>query len=106
MTARVRTIELDSETADLLEAWAAERGLSIAQLLAELATAEHALPRDWESMRTTGRGPWAPEVLAEDGRRLAASERAGEGVPWDEVKAWMQSWGTQEELPPPKPRKL
>ena len=106
MTARVRTIELDSETADLLEAWAEERGLSIAQLLAEIAVAEHSLPRDWESMRTAGRGPWAPEVLAEDARRLAASERAGEGVPWDEVKAWMQSWGTQEELPPPKPRKL
>lgn len=57
-------------------------------------------------MRRAGRGPWAPEVLAEDARRLAASERAGEGVPWDEVKTWMQSWGTEEELPPPKPRKL
>ena len=57
-------------------------------------------------MRRAVRGPWAPEVLAEDARRLAASERAGEGVPWDEVKTWMQSWGTGEELPPPKPRKL
>jgi predicted transcriptional regulator len=106
MPAKVRTIELDSETADLLEAWADERGLSIAELLAEVAAAEHPLPRDWESMRRAGRGPWAPEVLAEDARRLAASERVGEGVPWDEVKAWMRSWGTKEELPPPKPRKL
>jgi len=57
-------------------------------------------------MRRAGRGPWAPEVLAEDACRFAASERAGEGVPWDEVKTWMQSWGTGEELPPPKPRKL
>ena len=57
-------------------------------------------------MRRAGRGPWAPEVLAEEARRFAASERAGEGVPWDEVKTWMQSWGTGEELPPPKPRKL
>ena len=91
-----------SKTA-LLEAWAEERGLSIGD---QLAVAEHSLPRDWESMRRAGRGPWAPEVLAEDARRFAASERAGEGVPWDEVKTWMQSWGTGEELPPPKPRKL
>ena len=106
MTARTRTIELDSKTADLLQAWAEERGLGIAELLAELANTEHSLPRDWESMRKSGRGPWTPEVLAEDARRLATSEATGEGVPWDEVKAWMQSWGTREELPPPKPRKL
>ncbi len=106
MTAKVRTIELDSETAGRLEAWAEERGLSIAQLLAELTSAEQSLPRDWEAMRKSGRGPWAPEVLAEDARRLAGSELSCEGVPWDEVRAWMQSWGTPEELPPPKPRKL
>jgi predicted transcriptional regulator len=106
MTAKIRRIALDSETAARLEAWAEERGLSIGELLAELTRAEHSLPRDWEAMRRAGRGPWAPEVLAEDARRLAAAVRSGEGVPWDEISAWMHSWGTQEELPPPKPRKL
>jgi predicted transcriptional regulator len=27
-------------------------------------------------------------------------------VPWEEVKSWMLSWGTPDELPTPKPRKL
>jgi hypothetical protein len=57
-------------------------------------------------MRSDGEGPWSPEVLAEDRRRLAEFERTREGVPWEDVKAWMLSWGTANELPPPKPRKL
>jgi hypothetical protein len=55
---------------------------------------------DWEE------DPWSPESLAEDARRLAEFERTRMGVPWDEVKAWMESWRTANELPPPKPRKL
>jgi predicted transcriptional regulator len=106
MTAKARIIELDDETADRLEALAKERGLTVADLLAELAMGAESPPRDWEQMRQEGRGPWAPEVLAEDARRLSAYERAGEGVPWDEVKAWIHSWGTPGELPLPKPRKL
>lgn len=47
--------------------------------------------------------PWAPEILAEDARRLEEFERTREGVPWEEVRAWMQSWGTGSELPPPSP---
>ena len=43
---------------------------------------------------------------AEDARRLAEFQRTREGIPWEEVKAWMQSWGKPDELPPPKPRKL
>jgi hypothetical protein len=50
--------------------------------------------------------PWAPEILAEDARRLAAFERGGEGVPWGEVEEWMRSWGSAKELSAPKPRKL
>lgn len=50
--------------------------------------------------------PWSPESSAEDARRLAEFERTRMGVPWEEVKAWMESWGTANELPPPKPRKL
>ncbi len=106
MTAKRRKIELDQQTADRLEGWAEARGVSVAKLLADLVGADDQLPRDWESMRKAGRGPWAPEILAGDARRLAALEPNGEGVPWEEVEAWMQSWGTAEELPPPKPRKL
>ena len=79
--------------------------MTVPEFLADLAGNE-ALPADLAAMRDAGRGPWSPEALAEDARRLAEYERTREGVPWAEVKAWMQTWGTPNELPPPKPRKL
>jgi hypothetical protein len=51
-------------------------------------------------------GPWASDVLAEDARRLAAFKRSREGVPWDEVEAWMRIWGTPQERPTPSSREL
>jgi hypothetical protein len=106
MNIKVRKIEVDVETADLLEARAAARGMSVADLLADIACNEEVLPADLAAMRTSGEGPWSPEALEEDARRLAEFERTREGAPWDEVKTWMQSWGTPNELPPPKSRKL
>ena len=106
MNIKVRTIEVDVETADLLEARAAARGLSVAELLADMACNEEVLPADLAAMRASGEGPWSPESLEEDARRLAEFDRTRMGVPWDEVKAWLQSWGTPNELPAPKPRKL
>lgn len=106
MTAKLRQIDVDAETAAALEARAASRGVTITELLADLVGMQSDFPADLEAMRAAGRGPWAPEVLAEDARRFAEYKRTGEGVPWDEVRAWMQSWGTDHELPRPKPRKL
>ncbi len=77
MSVKLRTIEVDAKTADVLEARAAARGLSV-----------------------------SPGVLAEDARRLADFQRTREAMPWEDVLAWMRSWGTPDELPPPKPRKL
>src|ERR1700687_105908 len=104
MNVKVRQIEIDAQTADLLEARAAARGISISELLADIARNEAALPADLAGMRAQGRGPWPAEALEEDARRLAEFERTRIGVPWDEVKGWMASWGTPNELPPPKPR--
>jgi len=106
MTVKARKIEVDAQTADLLEARAAARGITLSQLLADLASNEDALPAELATMRAKGEGPWSAEALAEDARRLAEFERTREGVPWDEVKAWMESWGTPNELLAPKPRKL
>jgi hypothetical protein len=44
--------------------------------------------------------------IAEDIRRLHEFERTGEAIPLDEVKAWIESWGSDQELPRPKPRKI
>jgi hypothetical protein len=106
MNIKVRTIEVDAETAELLEARAAARGISVSELLADIACNEPALPADLAQMRAKGHGPWSPELLEEDARRLAEFEHTRMGVPWDEVKAWMESWGTPDELAPPKSRKL
>ena len=106
MNTRIRTIEVDERTAEVLEARAVARGLSVAELIADLAWAVETLPPDLQAQYDNGEGPWSPEVLAEDARRLAEFERTRQGIPWEEVKAWMQSWGTPDELPPPKPRKL
>ncbi len=106
MSVKLRQIEVAAETADVLEARAAARGLTVSELLADILAEDGLLPPDLEAMRTAGKGPWSPDVVAEDARRLAAFKRTREGVPWDEVKTWMQSWGRPGELPPPKPRKL
>ena len=106
MNVKLRKIEVDAQTADLLEARAAALGISVPVLLAELAGNEPVLPSDLAQMRANGEGPWSPQSLAEDERRLADFERTRTGVPWNEVKAWLQSWGTPNVLPAPTPRKL
>jgi predicted transcriptional regulator len=44
--------------------------------------------------------------VEEDLRRVREFERTGEAIPGDEVKAWIESWGTENELPRPQPRKV
>ncbi|HXO72045.1 MAG TPA: hypothetical protein VN838_24040 [Bradyrhizobium sp.] len=44
--------------------------------------------------------------ISEDRRRLDEFKRTGLAVPLDEVKAWVASWGSAEELPRPQPRKI
>jgi hypothetical protein len=106
MNLKLRQIEVDEETAALLEGRARARGMTVSELLADLACNQEVLPADLAEMRDKGEGPWSPEALKEDARRLAEFERTREGVPWEEVKSWLRSWGTRDELPTPKLRKL
>jgi hypothetical protein len=106
MNVKLRAIEIDAETADLLEARAKARGMTVAEFLADIACNEEALPADLAQMRVNGEGPWSPEALEEDARRLAEFERTRMGVPWHDIKAWMESWGTPNQLPVPKSRRL
>jgi len=102
---KLRKIEVDAETADLLEARAAALGMSVADLLADLAGNESLLPPGLAKLRA-GEGPWSPEAMEEDERRLAEFERTRMAAPWDDVKAWMESWGSPNELPIPKLREV
>jgi hypothetical protein len=56
--------------------------------------------------RAEGQGPWSPHILEEDARRLVEFTQTRVGVPWNEVKARMDIWGTASGLPPPTARKL
>ena len=89
-----RTLDLDSETDARLSELAAERGQEIAAVIAEAvalldSTIELQLPH-----------------VAEDRRRYDDFLKTGLAVPFDDVKAWVASWGSDNELPRPQARKL
>jgi hypothetical protein len=44
--------------------------------------------------------------VAEDRRRLDEYLKSPKAVPLNDVKAWVASWDTAEELPRPSPRKI
>jgi predicted transcriptional regulator len=79
MGAGLRSTEVDSETANALSKRATERGVSVAELVAELV-------------------PLAVDdaVIAELDRRWAAVQRGEATVPHSEVERWLKSWGTPE----------
>ena len=89
-----RTLEIDAETDARLRALAAERGQDVAAVLAEAVALLDSV--------VDIAGP----DIAEDRRRLDEFRRSGQAVPLDEVKAWVASWGTADELPRPQPRKV
>ncbi len=77
-----RTIEVDDATATALESRAAEVGLSVPELLAEMVAAEG-----------------APSALSnaevsELDRQWAAIKAGQPTVPHDDVVRWLDTWGT------------
>ena len=90
MNANVRTIEVDAATAEVLEARAAERGVAVAELVADLAALDaQAWPEDREAMHAAGEGE-----LTELDRRWAAVQAGEPTVPHEEVVRWLETWGT------------
>jgi len=85
------TLDLDSEADARLRALAEQRGQEKSSVVADALALLDSLEAD---------------DVEEDLRRLQNFERTQEGVPLDEVKAWVRSWGTANELSPPVPRKL
>lgn len=74
-------IEVDKRTAEVLESRAAELGVTVPQLIAELAALDGA-PRDADL-----------EETAELDRRYANASD-GARVPHDRVVQWLRTWGT------------
>jgi predicted transcriptional regulator len=89
-----RTLEIDADTDARLREMATERGQKVAAVLAEAVALLDSVV-DLE-------GP----DIAEDRRRYDEYKRTRLAVPLDEVKAWVASWGSADELPRPQPRKV
>ena len=76
-----RTIEVDIETANELEARAASRGLSVGQMVAELVGRDASIGADTDE-------------IAELDRQWAAIEAGEPTVPHEKVARWLGTWGT------------
>jgi predicted transcriptional regulator len=89
-----RTLDIDTATDERLRELAAERGQDVSAVLAEAVAL-------LDSVVDIGN----PDI-EEDRRRLREFERTRTGIPLHEVKAWVESWGTGNELPAPKARRI
>lgn len=83
----VRTIEVDAETAEALQCRAAERGVSVGELLAHIA-------------RQATLGETEAEQIAELDRRWAEHQGRG-GIAHGQVVRWLETWGTSAFRPWP-----
>lgn len=89
-----RTLDIDADTDARLRELADERGQDVAAVLAEAVALLDSV--------VDIAGP----DIAEDRRRLDTFQQARVAVPLDDVKAWVASWGSANELPRPAPRKI
>ena len=79
---KTQTIEVDDDTAAALELRAAERGVTVPELVAELVTL------------AAGAAEVEPAEIAELDRRWKAFEAQDSIVSNEEVVRWLQTWGT------------
>ena len=89
-----RTLDIDADTDARLREMADERGEDVAAVLAEAVALLDSV------VDISG-----PDI-GEDRRRLDAFKQTGAAVPLGEVKSWVASWGSANELPRPAPRKI
>lgn len=80
-------IEVDERTADVLQARAAELGVTVAELVAELATLDSE-PVIVES-----------DEITELDRRWKKIEAGQSTVPHERVVRWLRTWGTSRFRP-------
>jgi len=96
-----RALDIDTDTDTSLREMADERGQDVAAVLAEAvalldSVVDIAGPDIGEDRRR----------LDAYNRRLDAYKKTRTAVPLDDVKAWLTSWGSANELPRPTPREI
>lgn len=88
------TLEIDAETDTRLRQMAKERGQDVAAVLAEAVALLDSVV------------DLAGPDIGEDRRRYDEFQRTRAAVPLNDVKRWVESWGSTNELPRPQPRKV
>jgi predicted transcriptional regulator len=86
-----RTLDIDADTDARLREMADERGQDVAAVLAEVVALLDSV--------VDIAGP----DIGEDRRRLDAFRKTRAAVALDDVKTWVVSWGSANELPRPAP---
>jgi hypothetical protein len=89
MRRKLDVIEVDKDTAEALKARAADRGISVAELLSELA-------------RQSGPVDINPSEIAELDRRWAKVEAGGKTVQNADVVRWLETWDSPDFKPWPQ----
>lgn len=89
-----RTMDIDADTDARLREMADERGQDVAAVLAEAVALLDSV--------VDIAGP----DIAEDRRRLDDFRKNRAAVPLNEVKDWVASWGSANELPRPAVRRI
>jgi predicted transcriptional regulator len=89
-----RTLEIDADTDARLREMAKERGQDVAAVLAEAVALLDSVV------------DLAGPNVGEDRRRYDDFGQTRLAVPLADVKAWVASWGSVDELPRPQPRKI
>ena len=82
MSTKTRTIELDEATADALESSAAERGVSVSELVAGMTALQSSAV------------VLSSDELDELDRQWAAIKAGEPTIPHEEVARWLDTWGT------------
>ncbi|MDO9335087.1 MAG: hypothetical protein Q7T61_01675 [Caulobacter sp.] len=98
------TLKLDEETARRLRETAKARGVTPEALGAQILTDDLLLsPNDFD---LPGIEDAELPGVEEDLLDIEEFDRTRMGVPWEEIRDWMNTWGKPERMPPPKVRKL
>jgi predicted transcriptional regulator len=98
------TLKLDQALEQRLREMAADEGVTSEELAVQIIAEQLSNRRPGLSEDvTTG---WIGPDLEADRAALDEFQRTRMGVPWEEVEAWMMSWGTDNPLPKPQVRKL
>lgn len=92
------TITLPAPLADDVRAAAEARGLSPEEYVRQQVAMGIAFGDDPALLNDEG--------LEEDLAAVAEFERSGVGIPWEDVRDWLRSIGTDTELPRPTARKI